>query len=354
MNRFTGVHLAKTGNHWKAWWWQTDGKRKLKCIGMYDEMSRRQAAAVCRNMEADLSRNPGLVDAGAAPTLAVWLDRYLAQRIHTISPVTAELYRDHFKRLLRFFGPDRSLDSISRSDAADWQAWIAAGKSTAKGHPLSAASVARHVRQVKTVFLCAFRQNVIQFSPFDRLSSAWPKNYAVRPWRHITPEELRRLLDACPDDAWRALLLLGRLAGLRRGEALALYWCDVDWTKHTITVKRGKTGARTLPMIPALHDELSLLFTRAAPGQLKPTVGIHDQHNLLRTLKAIRVKAGVDDWGPGFHTLRKCCATDLRNLGYPEYAVDAWLGHSMEIARIHYVRPPEDLFARAAGLPPQK
>jgi integrase len=46
--------------------------------------------------------------------------------------------------------------------------------------------------------------------------------------RYLTPEEAGRLLDAAKGDRLDPLLVLLLGSGLRRGEALALHWRDVD------------------------------------------------------------------------------------------------------------------------------
>ena len=55
----------------------------------------------------------------------------------------------------------------------------------------------------------------------------------------------------------KTLIALCRLAGLRRGEALALPWSAIDWEKRWLTVFATKTGAkRIVPIEPKLHGIL--------------------------------------------------------------------------------------------------
>ena len=55
---------------------------------------------------------------------------------------------------------------------------------------------------------------------------------------YLTPEELRLLLQHA-DEPFRVLFLTAALTGLRRSELLALQWGDIDWSSHTLYVKRS-------------------------------------------------------------------------------------------------------------------
>lgn len=59
--------------------------------------------------------------------------------------------------------------------------------------------------------------------------------------RHLSPAGVRSLLDAAEGSRYHSLLVLLAGTGLRRGEALALKWADVDLTANTVRV-RGTLG----------------------------------------------------------------------------------------------------------------
>ena len=56
--------------------------------------------------------------------------------------------------------------------------------------------------------------------------------------RALQPEEAQRLLAEC-DDTLKLVVLLGLLAGLRRGEMFALKFEDINWEKDLIHVHRS-------------------------------------------------------------------------------------------------------------------
>jgi len=89
--------------------------------------------------------------------------------------------------------------------------------------------VCLHVRNAKTIFNHAVRDDLILLNPFGRLKST-----AAEPdkdWKYVRLEELDKLLDACQNVGWKMLIALCRLAGLRRGGALQLLWSDINWEK---------------------------------------------------------------------------------------------------------------------------
>ena len=52
----------------------------------------------------------------------------------------------------------------------------------------------------------------------------------------VTPEEIDKLLQACPTDTGRLVVLLGADAGLRRGEMSNLKWEDVDFANNQLYI----------------------------------------------------------------------------------------------------------------------
>lgn len=72
-----------------------------------------------------------------------------------------------------------------------------------------------------------------------------------------TPEEIDKLLKACPNDTWRLVVLLGADAGLRRGEIMNLRWQDVDFANNQLYIAPNKTEYyRFVPMTDSLRNAL--------------------------------------------------------------------------------------------------
>jgi integrase len=78
----------------------------------------------------------------------------------------------------------------------------------------------------------------------------------------LTPEEQKRLLDACEASRSRLLLPIVTLAlqtGMRRGEIQNLRWSQIDFLSGTLTVGTSKTQSGTGRIIPLSGATLSAL-----------------------------------------------------------------------------------------------
>ena len=109
----------------------------------------------------------------------------------------------------------------------------------------------------------ALRRKVIDDNPFGSLKSGpTPSRYS----RYVTPGEIERVIDACPDAEWRLLFGLARYAGLRiPSESHGLTWSDVDFDRGRLTVRSPKTE-RCGEQVdrPQHHGERAALRERGA------------------------------------------------------------------------------------------
>jgi len=264
-----------------------------------------------------------------------------------LKPATVGLYELTTDYLLEFFGGDIRIDRISRSMAVDWRAAMASGKLVLnnKGRKNGEASVCIHVRNAKTAFNYAVREDLIMFNPVDRLNGTAKE--PDKDWKYVTLEELNKLLDACPNWGWKMLMAFCRLAGLRRGEALNLTWSDVDWQDHRLTVIAEKTGRRrVVPIEPKLYQLLLDAFDQAEESEQR--VCAISRHCLWRNFQMIRERAGLEKWKDAFKVMRRNCETDWAQR-YPQYAVSAWIGHGIEVSAKHYLQIPEELYEKVAA-----
>lgn len=108
----------------------------------------------------------------------------------------------------------------------------------------------------------------------------------------LSPSDMKSLIDAT-DPQWKALIALGCLCGLRKGECLGLTWPSVLWDEHVINVRHSLWGgelqepktersASRIPMSPAVESllldrminspasEMDLVFCREDGSPLRP------------------------------------------------------------------------------------
>ncbi len=198
----------------------------------------------------------------------------------------------------------------------------------------------------------AVRDNLIARNPAAQVDRPLvPKKEA----RHISAADLAKLLAAADGLRYRDVLVLIAGTGLRRGEAVALSWSNVNLDGGTIRVEAtlsrvGKEllitepktdrSHRTVPLSPAVVALLKTQKARQAAERLRAgnqwtDTGLVfttelgtavDPRNILRTVELAAKKAGIDK--TGVHTLRHSAATGWLESGVHIKAVSDLLGHS--------------------------
>lgn len=184
-----------------------------------------------------------------------------------------------------------------------------------------------------------------------------------REWTLLTRPEFDRLLTEIPD-RYRALVLLGALAGLRWSEAAALTRGDVNTLRGTVSVTKGRpyNGGkeydgptksrrhRTVPLHPELVAALNhhiATYPTDPDGRLFASVQ-------GRTLRQPHFYAGV--WQPAcerakvtarFHDLRHSCASWLLDAGATVAEVRDLLGHSSVTVTEGYLHTTDDALRSA-------
>lgn len=160
--------------------------------------------------------------------------------------------------------------------------------------------------------------------------------------RFLSPAEVARLLTAAEGSRYHDLLAFIAGTGVRKGEALATTWTDVDLTAATYRVPGTKTdkSKRTLPLSPGLVTLLKRHRKAQAIERMKAANVWEDtglvfttetgkaigSRNVLRALYAVAEAAGLED--VCVHTLRHSAATAWLENGVNLKAVSTLLGHA--------------------------
>jgi len=183
-----------------------------------------------------------------------------------------------------------------------------------------------------------------------------PKIGSTRLDDALTAEEARAVLDAAAGDRFAALAAIVLALGLRKGEALALRWEDVDVDEGTITIrgtlKSRKGGGwyvdtpktsrseRVLPLIDSVRE--ALIERRAIQADERSAAGDGwqdhgfvfttrngtpvNEWNAYRWWQRLTVQAGLGR--RRFHAARHTTATLLHEQGVPLEVISALLGHA--------------------------
>ena len=168
-----------------------------------------------------------------------------------------------------------------------------------------------------------------------------------------TPEEVDKILNSCPNDMWRLIVLLGADAGLRRGEIIELRWQDVDFQNNQLYIAPNKTeNYRFVPMTEELRNTLETV-KKDAINEFVINAGKYgtrvSKDYLTNFYRPIAKAAGV----PSFlHKLRHTFASHLVQNGVDLYVVSKLLGHSsIQMTEIYAHLLPNNFQKAVMNLP---
>lgn len=352
------VRLCSNGDYWQARWVLPGGRRVSRSLGAKADIPRRAAEVECAKIGREIEKSTAARLGQKAPRLSEFLERYILHkfRLRASSMLIQTLV---VSRIKKFWAHNPTIDSITSAEAFQFRDWLSktkfkattAGKKV-EARLLSESSVARHLTVARHVFKLAVDEEIIARNPFKPIKI--PAIRSDKQWSEITHQDLERILEACPDDAYRCLFGLARLAGLRQGEAMRLKWEDIHFDRGILvvrgiaTIRTTKSYTRQTPIQPRLAALLLQARDRASPGSAGPCDGVLT-NNLYRRVEKILTLAGVPHYSKPFHTLRKNLVTDWLDQ-HPPLAVASWLGHDIRVATEFYHRSRPEMMARVTGV----
>lgn len=352
-SKYADLYTLRSDGRYQGYYRDADGKRHTVCDRDPEELHRK---LLVKEAEAQ-QPHP---DASFRMIAESWERQHREE----IEDRTWKNYRPHYEALLDLYGDI----PFTQVEAAD----VAQDLARAKARGLSASVVNSRRSIWRMIYDHAVILGAAKYNPVS--SVKLPKGLHRGKRQAPTEEQMQKILDGleAPFGLFPFLLLC---TGLRKSEALALNWSDVDLKENVIHVtksldytnggspkyKTPKTaaGTRDVPIIGILHDALeaarkgasSVLVFPAPPsnrggagGGLMPdraydgawcrwcaAVGLVDEEG-VPTITA--------------HQLRHGTATLFFELGVDELSAQRILGHSrVEITREIYT----DLRAKQLG-----
>lgn len=212
------------------------------------------------------------------------------------------------------------------------------------------ATVVKVYTILNSLFKMAYLSDMIARNPMDKVERPKPKKNEIKPQtaQAYTAQEVRDILTALEGEPlkWRAFIHLLIDTGVRRGEALAVQWEDIDFQENTIlicrnlcytpgkgiyldTPKNGRcrmvdVGEDTLQLLKQIREQQGAggkyIFTQ--DNSLEPMHPTSPTHYFRQFSK----RNGIKDFHP--HKLRHTFASVAITAGADVVSVSETLGHS--------------------------
>jgi site-specific recombinase XerD len=173
--------------------------------------------------------------------------------------------------------------------------------------------------------------------------------------RVLTPDELVSLGRILQEKqvlrpAAVAAVRLIAITGLRRQEACALRWSEVDFSSSCLRLETSKTGRSTRPISGSALDWLRSLRPENKGNSTKwvfPNRDGNGSADLKKSIAQLFNDAGLSD--ARSHDLRRTFASVAADEGYSDATIGELLGHARRgVTARHYIRRPDPALIAAA------
>lgn len=237
-----------------------DGKRKYKTVYGQTQKEAEQKADELRfklNKGIDITRDKD--------SFTLWANHWLSIKEVEVSADQYSLLKSRVNVFVDFIGGEK----INEIQSFELQQILnsIAKKNPTTGNPSAKNTMRSYLQIINAIFENAIDNRIIDFNPARNLKI--PNDAPQKQRRSLTQEERQRVIEFQHRAQPAAMLMM--FSGLRRGEATALRWSDVDLEHHRIIVSRSynfkqrefktpKNGKSRIVSIPQiLVDYLSSL-----------------------------------------------------------------------------------------------
>ena len=111
-----------------------------------------------------------------------------------------------------------------------------AAKNPNTGKPMAKKTIKEYIQVINSIFIFAHENRVLEYNPATNLKIPQTATEPVQR-RALTPEERKRVIEFEHRAKPSAMLMM--MSGLRRGEATALQWNDIDFENNRISVTKS-------------------------------------------------------------------------------------------------------------------
>lgn len=263
----------------------------------------------------------------AAPTVGDIAERWQEEHFRTIEHYTADGYKAPLKDIVFTFG-DKPISEVS---ALEFQSYLE--RMQLQGYARQTINLRKIV--MSQIMDYALLHGYVPLNPIKVCHV--PKKAKKAEVLPPSEEEVERILDA-PDCLWRTFFLFLMFTGLRRGEALALRFSDLDYNAKTVSVTKTLIYKDGKPVLKEQPKSRSGVRLAPFPSALHALVGKGDPDSLVFSIDGEYITKGRFDKGVrkfqrdagiscGCHQLRHYFATICHGLIDAKDA-QALLGHA--------------------------
>jgi site-specific recombinase XerD len=258
-------------------------------------------------------------------------------RMRQLAPKTQDIYLHIVREFTRFLG--RSPDTATVEDLRRYQLYLV-------DHGTSAVSLNHAITGLKFFFTVTLDRPelMVRMRPV-RVPRVLPVV--------LSPDEVRRLIEAAGNLKHQTALSVAYGAGLRASEVVALKVADVDSERMTLRIEQGKGRRDRYDMLsPVLLERLRVWWRVARAqgkmpdgGWLFPGLDPLDQLSTRQLNRAIHAAAEAAhiDKRVSMHTLRHSFATHLLEQKVDIRVIQVLLGHAKLENTALYVQVATDL-----------
>lgn len=283
-----------------------------------------------------------------------WFGLYKSGRYAT---VTEKRYETTRKRLLDYFGPNRKLKDITKSDYQEFMNQYIEGKDI--GRHRSKETVEKLNSYVRSMVSDAIDDQVIYSDFTKKVVLQGVTTGKAEELKYLEVPETKRLLEYTLKNAdlgvmYNCIIATGILTGARFSEIIGLTWDDVDFDKKTISINKTwdyvyKTGfkktktpssvreidipAELIQMLHELKIQQAKYFIKVGYRDPKKLVFMNKRRQLPgnsainKALDSIETKLNIEP-AITFHGLRHTHASYLISKGIDIYYISKRLGHA--------------------------
>ena len=163
------------------------------------------------------------------------------------TPSSIQFFQYTSNKAIEYFGDKKKLREIDTEAVKRYLNHLKTTP-TDTGEPFSATSVKHFFGTLRNILRYAKRLKYIDADPTEDLSNSEKPHREKKQIDFLTPQDAGRFLDCLEREAkekktlyWQAMFNIMLISGLRRGEACALQWKDLDSKKLELSIVRNVT-----------------------------------------------------------------------------------------------------------------